>query len=378
MAKTTTDFDYEFKNTWLLKITCIYWLIVKAISWRIWTTNRLFPTAPVLESFDQIPPAIHLILFLLSLLFIGLLFVYNKNKIILVSLLIVEISSCLLDQNRWQPWEYQCIFIIFIFLINSNKQSLIIISFAFILASTYFYSGCNKLNESFLQNVWTYMLLKSFLKVPQGIAEMRWLHYSGYLLALFEFACGIGLLFPKTQKTAARALILMHLLILLFLGPFGLNYNKVIWPWNVVMILYLYIIFFKSNANALSFMPIFRGWNKLVLICWGILPAFSFVGYWDSYLSSSIYSGKSPQMFICIRDTSKSRQLQIFYKKNSSKICNGQAIINLRNWGMSETNIIPYPEIRICKIMQKKLEKQYAEAGLSCFIFIGKIPVTEK
>jgi uncharacterized membrane protein YphA (DoxX/SURF4 family) len=369
MARIKTLFYYEEINALLFKIACIFWLIVKLMGWRMWTTDRLFPTAPVFESLDQVPPVIHVILLVLSLLCIVVLLFFSKNKFIMAGLLAVEIFSCLLDQNRWQPYEYQCIFIIFIFLVNADKPKLILSLFTIILASTYFYSGLGKLNGSFLHSIWMQIILKSFLKIPSNIAGSRYLYHAGYLLGLFELVAGIGLLFPKTKKIAAIALILMQLFILLLLGPLGLSYNAIVWPWNMVMILYLYLIFIKKQERVIAPKFVFQGWNKLIFVVWGILPALHFVGYWDGFLSSSMYSGKAPKMIICIKDTSKCRQLQAFYKKRRYKICNGQAYIELQNWAITETNAIPNPEMRIYKIIQKKLEKKYSAAGLSYFYY---------
>jgi len=336
----------------------------------MFTTNRLFPTAPVFEIFDNVPVVIHLILFFLSLLFLVLLIVLKRNKAVLWGLLIAEIFSCLLDQNTWQPWEYQYLFVIFIFIVNANNQKLITIAFTIILVSTYIYSGFGKLNEGFLQTIWAKMILHLFLKIPTRTAMRHWLYYSGYITGLTELIAGTCLLFLKTRKTAASILILVHFFILLLLGPFGLWYNKIVWPWNIAMIFYLYIIFLGKDTVAISFKPIFSGWNKFVFIFWGILPALNFVGCWDNYLSSGIYSGKLPRMLICIKDTSKCKPLQRFCRKDLLNTCNGEAIIDLQYWAMTETNIGPYPEIRVYKKIQGKLEKQYAGAGLSFVYFV--------
>lgn len=360
----------EEKNGWLLKITCIFWLFAKLIGWRVWTTYRLFPTAPVFERLDHVPPAVHLILFLLQVLFIVALLFPIKNKIVLIGLLAAEIFSCLLDQNRMQPYEYQYIFIVFVFLANINSPKFIPAAVIFILAATYFYSGLNKLNEGFIQAMWTKAILRSFFKLPPAIAGMRWLYYSGYLAGFIELVAGLGLLFPGTQKKAAAVLILMHLFILILLGPLGLRYNKIVWPWNVAMILYLYTLFLRKNEDTFASRIIFSGWNKLVFIAWGILPALNFIGCWDNYLSSSIYSEKLPNMIICISDTTKCRQLREFFQENSSKNCKGSTMIDIRRWALSETNSAPYAEIRVYKILQTKLEKKHPAAGLSCQYFV--------
>jgi len=289
------------------------------------------------------------------------------------SLLIIEILLCMLDINRLHPKEYLYMFIIFIFIVNTNNQKLITVAFTFILISTYCYSGFGKLNEGFLNNVWTKMLLELFFKISPSIALQHWIHYSGYLVGFTELIAGVGLIFSKTRKLSALFLITMHFFILLFLGPFGLSYNKIVWSWNVAMILYLYFIFLKKKQITIPLKSIFIGWNRLVFIFWGILPALNFFGWWDNYLSSNLYSGNLPRMIICIKDTSKCKPLQRFCKANYHNLCNGEAFIVLQNWAMSETNVTPYPEIRVYKELQVKLEKQYPDAGLSCiFIESGK------
>ncbi|MDO3628274.1 hypothetical protein [Mucilaginibacter sp. BT774] len=187
----------------------------------------------------------------------------------------------------------------------------------------------------------------------------------GYLLGVTELFAGLGLLFVKTFKQAAVVLILRHLFVILLLGIFGLKLNLVVWPWNVAMILYLYFIFLNKAEHQGIFPIMFTGWNKLVVLCWGVLPALSFVGYWDYYLSSSLYSGKLPTMIVCISNTTKCRKLSRYFNKNTAFTpCAGQAIINMGNWATAETNVAIYPELRAYKVLAKKLQKQYPLAGL--------------
>jgi hypothetical protein len=282
------------------------------------------------------------------------------------------VLSCLLDQNRWLPWEYLYIFIIFIFIVNAANAKYIPSCIAFLLISTYFYSGLSKFNEGFLSVVWTNMILTRFLRVPAIITDQNWVHYSGYLLGLVELLAGAGLFFAKTQVTSAKVLIVMHLGVLLLLGPFGFTGYQVLWPWNTAMILFLYFIFLKDRERVIVFQPVTIGWNKLVLICWGILPMLSFWGYWDKNLSSNLFSANLPGMIICVRDTSACRQLQRFsYKKDSRNICNGQAKIDIQTWARLETNVSVYPEMRVYRVIQDKLAKQYSRAGLSFVYFTG-------
>lgn len=365
-------FYREDKNAVLLRITCIYWLSAKLLTWRIWTVNRILPTAPVFEFLDKVPGIIHTGLFVLSCSLMALSLL-NSNRQLLIALLVTEILSCLLDQNRLVPWEYFYVFIIFVFIANPNTSGIIPISIALILISTYCYAGLCKLNQGFLDIVWSKMILKYFLKVPPKIIEKKWIYYCGYLLVAAEIVGGIGLLFVKTQKRSAIALIVMHVFILLLFSPLGFVGYRVLWPWNISMALLLYFIFLhKKDPPISNFLSMSKGWNKLVILCWVILPAASFWGYWDRNLSSNLFSANLPKMIICIADTSKCKELQRFCSRNNNpSICDGFAKIDIQTWPFVESGVAAYPEIRTYRAIQKKLEKKYAAAGLN-FIYLDR------
>jgi hypothetical protein len=134
------------------------------------------------------------------------------------------------------------------------------------------------------------------------------------------------------------------------------------------MIFFLCFLFLKDNAVTIA--PVLSRWNIVVFILWGILPTFSFAGYWDKYLSSNLYSGNSPQVIVCIKDTTKCKQLHNFWRINKYKFCDGQATIDVYRWALTETNITPYPELRVYKLLEEKLQQQYPAAQLSYYTFI--------
>ena len=371
MLTTDETFCNARTNGYLLKVTCFFWLLAKLIGWRLFTLYRTFPTAPVFDGLDRVPAAVHTGLYLVSLALLAVLLAAKKSRVILCCLLLTEICSCLLDQNRLRASEYQWLFIVVIFILNARNQKLVTVAFAFILASTYFYSGLGKLNPGFLQSVWTRMALEMFLKLRPSTASLTWLHYSGYALGCIELLAGAGLLFPFSRKISAIVLIAMHVLILIWLGPLGLRYNRIVWPWNLAMMGYLYFLFLKKDAPVIQFGDITTGWNKVILIFWGILPALNIFGLWDSYLSSGMYSGNMPGMVICVKDTSKCRPIGKFCRKDNGNVCNGGGLINLQYWANSEMGASAYPELRVYRKFQRQLEKEYPAAGISCIYYEG-------
>jgi hypothetical protein len=100
------------------------------------------------------------------------------------------------------------------------------------------------------------------------------------------------LLIPKTRKVAVVAIIAMHVLLLMTLGPWALNWNRVVWPWNLIMMLLVACLFWRNDVSFKEILlPRRQGLSIVLFILVAILPAFSLVGLWDANPSFALYSG---------------------------------------------------------------------------------------
>lgn len=353
----------------IMQFVCIFWLLAKLIGWRVWIKDRQFPLVPV-ASWLNWPSLMQYSLFALSLALIVLLIVRPFNKVILITLLCSEILCCLADQNRWQPWQYQYLFTVAACIINFNNRKNFIACIAFIMASTYLYSGIGKFNEGYLVLVWDNMFLKKIFHLGEAAYQQNALHYLGYTTALAETLFGIGLFFSRTKKAAAWGMIFMHLLILYALGPLGINYNTVVWPWNILMIILLYFVFIKNQYAPINIKDLWPGLNKVVLLAWGILPALNYIGLWDSYFSSRLYSGGLPLLAICLKDAGDIEELQPYLSNTDVyNRCEGDAMLNLQNWAMKEMNVPPIPEIRVYKHIQRTWKETHPGSSARFVIY---------
>lgn len=104
------------KKIIVTRIICFFWIIAKIMSWKVWLANRFFPIVPPFN-FLFFPAAIHLILFIFSVAALFILLLFPSKRWLQKGIIFIEIFFCLLDQNRWQPWEYQYIFIILAFVL---------------------------------------------------------------------------------------------------------------------------------------------------------------------------------------------------------------------------------------------------------------------
>ena len=257
--------------------------------------------ALIFHFLENIPNYVHLFLLISFFISIILVILYPNKKPFLLAVFIIEISSCLLDQNRWQPYEYQFLLTFIFYIVYDNKKQFLNY-FTFLLLIIYLNSGLHKINGSFLYVVWEKMILNRFLGFEFEEIKMYGLHYYGLLLGLIEVLAAIGLFFKRSKKIAALLLIGMHLFILLMISPFGLNYNSIVWPWNFMMIIVLYLAFIPNDSITISIKKIVSGFNSVPFVLIGIMPFFCFIGLWDNFLSFNLYSGRTKFLEICIEN----------------------------------------------------------------------------
>lgn len=336
----------------VLKLICITWIITKIICYKLWLADRLFPLIPVHDLLLILPSVLHAVLFIVSLGSMILLIIFPGKKTAIV-LLVAEIISCLLDQNRWQPWEYQFVFMLAVYIINSEEKW-VRYSWQLILAGIYFFSGIGKLNSAFIHDVWQNLVLHRWLGYrPENI----WMIRAGYALPFIEIIAGAGLLFSNTRKLAVWVLTGMHILILLMLGPAGLHINAVIWPWNILMPLLLFSVFYN---NPFSFRQgfVLKPVIFIAMVCWWILPWFQLAGYWDKYLSSVLYSGGVEQLFICTDNFTAKKEMSA-YMDAAFKVIPCSPVLSVYKWGVEEMRTAPYPERRVYLAIIRSWKKKY-------------------
>lgn len=323
--------------------------LCKLISFRLWLSDRAFPLVPMTGMAEHYPDWLHTGLFVLSL-FCLLLLIIKPGKRVVIALLISETISCMADWNRLQPWEYFYLFLLLATAWNRISGQ-IITHWKWIISGLYFYSGLYKIDQGFVYGSFQNL----FLIKCMGLSNIPgWLLKLGYVPGILEMLAGLGLIFTRTHKAAACFLITMHLIILLILGPLGLNQNHVVWPWNIFMIYMLWSVI--NNPTYIYHEPTLHVRDTVIIMAWWIMPIFHMFGYWDAYLSGALYGGRAGQLYVCTEDHSC---LPVSAARSAQRVKNLPCMpaVSVYRWAMSEMNIVPYPSDKSYKIMARKLER---------------------
>lgn len=365
-AITTVD----SRELTIIRIVCLAWLAAKLISWKLWISYRLFPIIPVFDFVPEFPDYLHFILFGLSLAGIFAVLLMPQKKSFVLAVIAIEIVLCFIDQMRWQPWEYQYLltFIFYFFYFRNPRKFLELL--VFMIVATYIFSGLHKFSQSFLVNIWGKMMLKNFFGFSADFRANPIVHYAGLLLALVELLIGIGLLFLKEKKILIYGVMVMHGSLLLILGPLGINTNTVVWPWNILMIVIVWQLFYQNPIiiGKSFFKPVF---NLLVIVLIGILPIFNFFGLWNGYLSFDLYSGNNEKIFICTEDANANPQLNEYLTRNDvSSYCSEKSVsVNITKWSFYELNVPPYRSERTYQIFHREFLKKFPDAKSTMVVY---------
>lgn len=320
---------------------------------RLWiSSHRLFPLTPVFQWLPQPPYPLDYALFGAALACLAGVALYPRPAPFLKAFLILAGVLALLDQSRWQPWLIENAVMFGALLLvpwgrraewTARDTSAALDPCRLFLICMYFYSGLQKLGYGFVL-VLAEMLQPMFERLHWSTAwlEPRRLLPVAIVMALVECGSGLLLAFRRTRRIAVICLILMHVSLLAWLGPLALNWNYVIWPWNLAMIALLVLLFWKPGRWGFRTLLGSHAYAKGVAVAFGVLPVFTMLGLWDSYLGFSLYTGniKDAAVYVGPQHTAElPAQVRPFAKVDG--------MVDIDRWSRAELGVPSYPETRV-------------------------------
>lgn len=336
-------------------ITLLGLLASVLLSSNLWGGMRYFPKVSVFQDYQTLlAPFDYAYLILLVCLII--ISIFSQSKIPLLLIVLFSIFLCIDDQNRLQPWFFDYTLILFVLFFfkqrvdEPNNYTSIFITIQILVASIYIFSGLQKLNSHFVDETLTWIIkpLQDSISERQNHLILK----LGHAIPYIESIIGIGLLIKPLRYIMVPLVVMMHVIILIFIGPLGNDYNAVVWPWNIVMIILNLLLF--GNVKAERFFDatyLFKNiYFYTIVVLMLVLPIFSFKNKYDSYLSSSLYSGNTNNCVLILSD--KAYKKLPYYIKNFVTRDTDYNILYIKKWAQTELSVPCVPEYRIFKSIQ--------------------------
>jgi len=243
----------------------------------------------------QIPDALTFLLAVMMFLspVTGLFINVRIAKWLLLSSAFLYVVLIVFDLHRLTPYMIAYLGVFAALILLKYDSSILYTALLIIASGIYIFSGLHKLNIGFVKDIapqfWFYSLPFNYTDVI------------GYGFAIIEIVAGLLLLLPLTRKLACIPLLLLHTVIIWKLGPWKLDWNTIVMPWNFLMIVTLIYLFRKS---ALSTFRI--GSAQTIMVVLGVffwlLPGLSQIIWIPENLSMMLYSGKSKSGYLVINE----------------------------------------------------------------------------
>ncbi len=370
-----------WQRVWLQRALGAFSLALVGVTWRLWTPQTVFPQVPWLAMLNAWPAGVQwaglAAILLASLALVALPRRWGGwNSCALACYAAAMSGMILLDQQRLEPWAFQFVTIAVLLAALPTTRSLWLLRL--LTASLYFYSALSKFDYTFLNS-----LGQDFLQVLAGkigFTPATWPESSRLMAAAFfplgELSVAIGLLLPISRRVALVCAIGMHLLLLMILGPWGLQHGPSVLVWNVFLMLLDVLLFgwpivlddmpvavqppprgfFRGARIAFSAMAILLSVAEL------ILPPLAWFEVYDHWPAWGLYSPKAQRTIVLVRVSEVPRlppRLQKYCVPPDAWDDIGYLHFKLDRWSLDALGAPLYPQNRTQLAISVELAKKY-------------------
>lgn len=287
----------------LLGLACGVW-----VTRPLWTAEHAFPQIPWLQSLAGAPPAVDgVLLSIAAIAVVGLIVTVIRPRhprLRCAFQLLFSLSAVglvLLDQHRLQVWVLHLLVVLWLLWLAPDERGLSLVRA--VAVSVYVHSAVSRCDRASLDLQWDLIspLLQRWDVATQFVPERVRLASAG-LFAVAEFAVAVLLIVPRWRRLGRWASIAMHVLLLLLLGPLGLNHHSGVLVWNTVWIAQNFVLFSGCPTTlAASRSPRLRLATALAAVVI-LAPLLEPWGWWDHWPSWRLYSARPAVVTCYVRD----------------------------------------------------------------------------
>jgi hypothetical protein len=334
-------------------VVCAAFVAGLVLSRRLYLSGRHYPLTPVVDWLPAVPPPFdHVLLWSLVTALALVAIVRVRAAVLAVVTLVVVLA--LGDQSRWQPWFYQYAVMLAVLALRFDRPRESADLWRLIIAATYVWSGVQKLNTAFVHQLFPWLVEPLVAGLPAWI--QRAAATAGAIVPLVEIAIGAALLSRRSRTAGIALAVAMHAFVLAALGPLGHDTNTVVWPWNLAMASLVVILFRDPTAAGAAELlrPRRAPVHAAVLALFGLAPALHWLGWWDAYLSGTLYSGNLTAALVQVEEPVRTRlpaEVRRVVQQNRA----GTSVIDVWEWSTLELNAPAYPEERVYRTVGRYL-----------------------
>jgi len=290
----------------LSQVYAIGGLLLIGTTWRLWLPQMAFPQVPLFGWACAIPRSADVVLAgAIVLGLIGALFRRTRGCG-WIAFAIASMSSMAVDQHRLQVWAWHLV--LAGLLIASSPALSALRRLRWLTIGLYAWSAASKCDLTFLHGPGR-MVLQGLLTAigidPHAVQEDigTW---AVIVMVAWEGLTSLFLAFPRTRRLGLLQSLVLHVGLLVALGPWGLNHGWSVLLWNVLFLFQNPLLFGTKETETATSEPPRANWLRTV-VAYGalgagvLLPALQPWGLWDVWPSWAVYSTRGGWCTLLVR-----------------------------------------------------------------------------
>ena len=238
-----------------------------------------------------------------------------------------------------------------------------------VVVSVYFYSALSKFDYQFLHT-----LGQQFLSTLIGFVGATTDDWPALIrvcvTAAFpvgELLIALGLCWTPTRRAAVVAAVLLHVILLLILGPLGLRHKPGVLIWNLYFIVQAIVLFTipstEPRAAPVKSRPRLLPRESVILcIVWAIvlLPIAEFWGRFDHWPAWGLYSPRNSRVSLYVHRVATDQLPDVLhtYLADAPPDQLWQKL-QIDRWSLSELSVPIYPQDRFHVGVALAVTKRY-------------------
>jgi hypothetical protein len=347
----------DSRYAWWRRLWAAFGLLLFISTWRLWTPQTVYPQVPLLGWAAWLPPWVEWLGFVVILgsLAISLLaWSRSVRRLVMLMFVAAVVGMISIDQHRLQPWAYQ--YAIFALVMGTCEPRLGFRLMRLVVVSVYFYSALGKLDYQFLHTLGQQFL--STLMRFIGVNTDAWPTLIRVCVtAVFpagELLIAMGLCWLPTRRAALVAAVVLHVILLLILGPFGLHHKPGVLIWNLYFIVQAVVLFAIPRGEHGAVLascrphPLVRE-TLIRCVVWTVvlLPIAEIWGRFDHWPAWGLYSSRNSRASLYVHRVATERLPEAVrvYLADTPPDQPWQKL-QIDRWSLSELSVPIYPQDR--------------------------------
>lgn len=312
-----------------MRLLAVGQLALIAATWPLWVSTTAYPRVPLIRLAGRGAASTEWLLLTLLLCSLVLMMVSAKqtlNRTACVVMGLATLALILLDQHRLQPWAWQ--FVILSFVLAAADERHGVLCWRWLVISIYFWSALSKIDVGF-GATHGYFLLQGLCQ-SLGLSALldawprKFVAQIPVLMPICELLVSFGLAIPRTRRWALVAAALMHVGLLLALGPFGHGHQAGVLIWNVFFLVQNAFLFSRVAERSLTemcsqiglqqeathparFKRVGNGLATIIIIAAILWPSVESLGYCDHWPAWAVYASRPERVTVSLHSSEISK-----------------------------------------------------------------------